>query len=204
MKFSTVSIRDFRLAQVCKAPKHEVRYFLQGFMIKFHEGTNDPTALLVSTDGTRLCKSEPTISDLEIEEEQFDKEMIIDVDGVIPKLTTKLTFEINGSKGTVSVYTGKSPTRPIKVLPLTVIDATYPDWQQVLGSGNPLERKTIAFNPNLLADMATAVNSKTDMCSLTFQQDKYSPSKIGVLKVHFYNYNNADDTRIIRLMPGAM
>jgi hypothetical protein len=94
------------------------------------------------------------------------QEIILDIDGIVSKKADYAVFEIDGDAGTVSLF--QDGKEAFKVLPVKVIDGTYPDIERVLdpvGIGD-VEVKEICFNVPYLTKVSQATGQP--FAKLTF------------------------------------
>lgn len=194
IKFTTESITEIRMAQSCQAKK-DVRYYLNGICFDFKDIEDDKSGIVcevpvIGTDGHIIINIPVDINDtVNI---PFGKELILQIEGVIPKTASKGVFELEGSGGTLTLYKSSDGSL-MKILSVVVIDGRYPNYQCVMKETNFEEVMDIAFNPTLLANLVKAANIPYDAVQLRFGGADMNE----IIKVKINEYPDAD----IGIMP---
>ena len=176
MNFTTPSIIELRLAMATQGHQ-DVRYYLNGIHINFEYG------ILTATDGSVLSRSPIEFAELDTPPE----EIILTIDGTIPKRADRAVFKIIEDTGEVSLF---NEDVLIKTLPLKVVDETYPDIDRILeptGLGY-VEVTEICFNVPHLTKISQATGQP--FAKLTFSDG-------GAMGVSLHGLPNTT----IRLMP---
>ena len=112
-KFS-IDAKIIRAAMTNQA-KLDVRFYLNGILLAKNGD-------VVGTDGSTLFKSYSQ----ELADAGLESDIIVAIDGTIPKTATQVTFDIAG-KQCEAVMTNRN-----KLLAMTLIDGKYPDYMRVM------------------------------------------------------------------------
>lgn len=157
MKFSILEIKELRMAISCQS-KNDPRLALNGVCFDFSKFENMDDELiegvpLVGTNGHIVVNSPVDI--FNYDDLPFGKDLVLLIDGTIPKTAYSGEFHINGMSGILTLYK-KGAGKPMKVIPLTVLNSSFPDYRRVMKRWGSVRVDTITFNPVYVADLVKA------------------------------------------------
>jgi DNA polymerase-3 subunit beta len=128
----------------------DVRYYLNGLLFEFHDGT----LTTVATDGHRLAVCD-LVNDLGVAQ---DRQMIVPRKGVL-----ELSRMLSESEDTVELALGKNHIRLVKgsmVFTSKLIDGRFPDYQAVIPKGTDRHIKIQRANFMLALQRAAILSNE--------------------------------------------
>lgn len=200
---STKELNKLRVSMACMG-NQDARYYLNGVMFQFFKDSTD--VRVVGTDGHRMAADiihmdEDHPDDYSrpgwwTEGEEKCGELVVGIakKDKIPKRADRveILFLDRQSPGTMSCYSGVDV---LKVIPITVVDGSFPDWQRIIPKAGDIAVRSIGIDTRLLNEIAMAPTG----LKWTQARLEFSHEVEGALTVIIPGYSG-DDTVIV-LMP---
>lgn len=173
MKMMTNNVSEMRLA-IATMATNDVRYYLNGFFLKLSDTIQDQDTAgisleLVATNGHIISKSRIVVDWVMQDGIAPTEDLIIQmIPCAIPQSVDRLLIDTD--VGMITCY--KKGTMDVaKVIPCSVLDATYPDYNRVLFDRNQSSYEaveTIGMNVDYLEKCRKASPGRDKTFAFTF------------------------------------
>jgi len=122
--------------------------------------------------------------------------LILFVDGIIPKTAFRGVFDVKEyGHGTLTLYK-ENANDPMKIIPVSMIDGKFPNYQQVMDVKGYKDVDEVSFNPIFLSDIVNASGVKWSGIRMKFSnQDTndllvveiqdFPKTKVGLMPMRF-------------------